>query len=46
MMTRGSASIRFLRDSVGNVIGLTAGDDRAGDLRFTRVKSSQAQASP
>ena len=46
MMPRGSASIRFLRDSAGNVIGLTAGDDRAWDLRFTRVKSAQAQASP
>lgn len=46
MMPRGSASIRFLRDSAGNVIGLTAGDDRAWDLRFTRVKSAQAHASP
>ena len=44
MMLRGSASIRFLRDSVGNVTGLTAGDNRAWDLRFTRVKSAQAQA--
>jgi hypothetical protein len=46
MMPRGSASIRFLRDPAGNVIGFTAGDDRSWDLRFTRVKSAQVQASP
>jgi hypothetical protein len=43
-MPRGSVSIRFLRDSAGNVTGLTAGDNRAWDLRFTLVKSAQAQA--
>ena len=31
-------SIRFHRDSSGKVIGLSAGDDRAWDLRFTRIK--------
>ena len=44
MMPRGSMSIRFLRDSAGNVMGLAAGDNRAWDLRFTRVKSAQARA--
>jgi len=44
MMPRGSASIRFLRDSAGNVTGLAAGDSRAWDLRFTRTKTAQAQA--
>ncbi len=35
-MMRGS-SIRFLRDSSGKVTGMSAGDDRAWDIRFTRV---------
>jgi CubicO group peptidase (beta-lactamase class C family) len=38
MMQRGATSIRFLRDASGKVTGLTAGDDRAWDLRFTRTK--------
>jgi CubicO group peptidase (beta-lactamase class C family) len=30
-------AIRFLRGADGSVSGLSVGDDRAGDLRFTRV---------
>jgi hypothetical protein len=37
MMPRGGMAIRFLRDSAGNVTGFSAGDDRAWDIRFTRV---------
>ena len=33
-----AAAIRFLRDPNGNVTGLSAGDDRAWDLRFTKVR--------
>ena len=33
----GAASIFFHRDPNGKVIGLSAGDDRVWDLRFTRV---------
>ena len=33
-----AAAIRFLRDSDGKVTGLSAGDDRAWDLRFTRIR--------
>jgi len=44
MMPRAGISIRFLRDSSGNVTGLSAGDSRAWDLRFTRLKSTQQQA--
>jgi CubicO group peptidase (beta-lactamase class C family) len=33
-----AAAIRFMRDSGGKVTGLTAGDDRAWDLRFTRIR--------
>ena len=36
MMPRGGASIRFIRDSGGNVTGLSAADDRVWDLRFQR----------
>jgi hypothetical protein len=31
-------AIRFLRGADGNVTGLSAGDDRAWDLRFSRVR--------
>jgi CubicO group peptidase (beta-lactamase class C family) len=34
-----STSIRFIRDSSGNVTGLSAGDDRVWDLRFVRIKA-------
>lgn len=33
----GATSIVFHRDQAGKVIGLSAGDDRVWDLRFTRV---------
>jgi hypothetical protein len=33
-----STSIRFLRGADGKVTGLSAGDDRAWDLRFTRLR--------
>lgn len=36
--TMPGAAIRFLRDAGGNVTGLSAGDDRAWDLRFTKVR--------
>ena len=36
--TPSGSSIRFLRDSAGKVIALSAGDDRVWDLRFTRVR--------
>jgi len=36
---RGATSIRFIRDSAGNVTGLGAGDDRVWDLRFVRVRA-------
>jgi len=32
-------SIRFIRDAGGNVIGLSAGDDRVWDLRFERIQA-------
>jgi len=41
---RGATSIRFLRDSSGNVTGLSAGDDRVWDLRFTRVNAGPSPA--
>jgi hypothetical protein len=31
-------AIRFLRGADGNVVGLSAGDDRAWDLRFTKAR--------
>ncbi len=37
----GAASIRFLRDSAGKITGLSAGDDRAWDIRFTRMSASR-----
>lgn len=37
MQDRGEASIRFIRDSAGNVTGLSAGDDRVWDLHFTKI---------
>lgn len=36
---RGATSIRFIRDSAGNVTGLSAGDDRVWDLRFVRARA-------
>lgn len=33
-----ASAIRFLRDADGNITGLSVGDDRAWDLRFTRVR--------
>lgn len=33
-----AAAIRFVRDSDGEVTGLSAGDDRTWDLRFTRIR--------
>ncbi|HTS47729.1 MAG TPA: serine hydrolase domain-containing protein [Bryobacteraceae bacterium] len=41
---RGATSIRFLRDSSGIVTGLSAGDDRVWDLRFTRVNAGPSPA--
>ena len=41
MMPRGGTAIRFLRDSAGNVTGFNVGDDRAWDVRFTRVPESK-----
>ena len=35
----GATSIVFHRDQAGKVTGLSAGDDRAWDLRFTRLVS-------
>jgi CubicO group peptidase (beta-lactamase class C family) len=40
MLPNSPTSILFLRDSAGNVTGLSAGDDRVWDLRFTRIKSN------
>jgi hypothetical protein len=34
----GGISIRFIRDSSGKVSGLSAGDSRVWDLRFSRVR--------
>jgi len=34
----GAASIVFRRDHAGKVTGLSAGDERVWDLRFTRVQ--------
>ena len=39
MRDRESGSIRFIRDTGGNVTGLSAGDDRVWDLRFTRINA-------
>lgn len=36
---RGATSILFIRDSGGNVTGLSAGDDRVWDLRFVRARA-------
>jgi hypothetical protein len=33
-----AAAIRFMRHSDGKVTGFSAGDDRAWDLRFTRIR--------
>jgi hypothetical protein len=33
-----ATAIRFLRDADGNITRLSAGDDRAWDLRFTRIR--------
>lgn len=37
-------SIRFLRDTEGNVTGFSAGDDRAWDLRFSRAATLRSAA--
>jgi hypothetical protein len=36
----GATSIVFHRDQAGKVTGLSAGDDRVWDLRFTRVAAA------
>ena len=41
----GATSIVFHRDQNGKVTGLSAGDDRVWDLRFTRVVASTADSS-
>jgi hypothetical protein len=40
----GATSIVFHRDPAGNVTGLSAGDDRVWDLRFTRIAASTADS--
>ncbi len=40
----GATSIVFHRDQTGKVTGLSAGDDRAWDLRFTRLATGAADS--
>lgn len=40
----GATSIAFHRDQAGKVTGLSAGDDRVWDLRFTRVAAATADS--
>jgi CubicO group peptidase (beta-lactamase class C family) len=40
----GATSIVFHRDQAGKVTGLSAGDDRVWDLRFTRVEAATADS--
>jgi CubicO group peptidase (beta-lactamase class C family) len=40
----GATSIVFHRDQAGKVTGLSAGDDRAWDLRFTRITAATADS--
>jgi CubicO group peptidase (beta-lactamase class C family) len=40
----GATSIVFHRDQTGKVTGLSAGDDRAWDLRFTRLATAAADS--
>jgi CubicO group peptidase (beta-lactamase class C family) len=40
----GATSIVFHRDQAGKVIGLSAGDDRVWDLRFTRIGPAVADS--
>jgi hypothetical protein len=40
----GATSIVFHRGQAGKVTGLSAGDDRVWDLRFTRVEAGTADA--
>jgi hypothetical protein len=40
----GAMSIVFHRDQAGNVTGLSAGDDRVWDLRFTRINPATADS--
>ncbi len=40
----GATSIVFHRDQAGKVTGLSAGDDRVWDLRFTRVAAATADS--
>ena len=42
MGSSGAVSIVFHRDQSGKVTGLSAGDDRAWDLRFTRVRAAES----
>jgi hypothetical protein len=42
----GATSIVFKRDQAGKVTGLSAGDDRVWDLRFTRVEAARASSLP
>lgn len=37
-ITDGGSSVRFVRDSSGKVTGLSVGDDRVWDLRFSRKR--------
>jgi hypothetical protein len=41
----GATSIVFHRGQAGNVTGLSVGDDRVWDLRFTRVAAAAADSS-
>jgi len=40
----GATSIVFHRDQAGKVTGLSAGDDRVWDLRFTRIEPADSRA--
>jgi hypothetical protein len=42
----GATSIVFRRDPAGKVIGLSAGDDRVWDLRFTRINPATVVRDP
>ena len=38
--TPSGSSIYFIRDASGNVVALSAGEDRVWDLRFTRIRKT------
>jgi hypothetical protein len=40
----GATSIVFHRDQAGKATGMSAGDDRVWDLRFTRVEAATADS--